>query len=212
MQQLIAVSARAATSPTSEMEWEQVGRMALAAPTASEEVSLARPTLAAVTGQKWPADFWATSLSTRTGRFQVWSASSNAPLERAVASSAALPGVWPPITIGDDRYMDGGVRSMLNADLAAGYASVVVVSCFALTVPEGGNNSAATLSRSLVNEIESLREGGSAVEVIAPDEAFLALTKNGTMMLNNSLVPAAYEAGKHQALDELERVHRIWAT
>ena len=33
-------------------------------------------------------------------------------LERAVASSAAIPGVWPAITIKGERYIDGGIRSI----------------------------------------------------------------------------------------------------
>ena len=65
---------------------------------------------------------------------QVLDASSGATLERAVTSSAAIPGVWPLITIKGERWIDGGVRSMLNADLATGCDVVIVVSCFALEV------------------------------------------------------------------------------
>jgi NTE family protein len=60
-----------------------------------------------------------------------WDAASTAPLVRAIASGSALPGVYPPITIGGQRYMDGGVRIMMNADLAAGHTVVIVVSSFA---------------------------------------------------------------------------------
>ena len=56
-----------------------------------------------------------------------------APLERALAASTAVPGIWPPITINGERYIDGGVRSMLNADLAIGSDIVIAVSCFPLT-------------------------------------------------------------------------------
>ena len=49
---------------------------------------------------------------------QVWDASSGGTLERA-ATSAAIPGVWPPITMKGERWIDGGVRSMLNADRGA---------------------------------------------------------------------------------------------
>ncbi len=45
----------------------------------------------------------------------------------AVGANCAVPGVWPPVTIGDRRFMDGGVRSVANADLAAGYERVVIV-------------------------------------------------------------------------------------
>jgi len=77
-------------------------------------------------------------------------------LERAVASSAAIPGVWPPITIMGQRYIDGGVRSMLNADLATGCDTVVVVSCFALEVV-GKNADMATLNAALIGELGALR-------------------------------------------------------
>ena len=56
-----------------------------------------------------------------------------APLERALAASTAVPGIWPPITINGERFIDGGVRSMLNADLAIGSDIVIAVSCFPLT-------------------------------------------------------------------------------
>lgn len=142
--------------------------MALAAVTCSEDESLSRRTFASLKGKQWAPNFRATSVGTRTGRFQVWSAASGVPLERAVAASSALPSVWPPITIGQDRYMDGGVRSMLNADLAAGYSRVVVVSCFTLGESGARNAPAVTADRSPLGEIESLRAGGSTVEVVPP--------------------------------------------
>jgi NTE family protein len=38
-----------------------------------------------------------------------------------------VPGVWPPTTISGRRWIDGGVCSVTNADLAAGYERVVVL-------------------------------------------------------------------------------------
>jgi NTE family protein len=51
----------------------------------------------------------------------VFDADGDAGLADAVGASCAVPGVWPPVTIGNRRFMDGGVRSVANADLAAGY-------------------------------------------------------------------------------------------
>jgi len=189
---------KAFASLGSQLERKSAGLFALTAPTITEEESLARLTFAPLTGREWPTNFWATSISSGTGRLQIWNAASSIPLELAVASSSALPGVWPPITIGEDRYMDGGVRSSLNADLAIGHARVVIVSCFALKA-------------SAMGEIETLQNSGSAVEVITPDETFLALTDNGTKMLDNSLVPVAYEAGKRQAQYESNRIRGFWS-
>jgi NTE family protein len=210
LQRMMAATARAATSPQPDLELREIGQMALAALTCGEEESLSRITFAPISGRKWAPNFLATSVSTRTGRFQVWTAASGVPLERAVAASSALPNVWPPITIGQDRYMDGGMRSTLNADLAAGYSQVVVVSCFALGAARAADAPAAPPDRSPRGEIESLRAGGSAVEVVTPGTAFLALTGNGTRMLDSSLVPEAYEAGRRQALDDGPRIRANW--
>jgi NTE family protein len=210
MQRMMAATARAATSGQPELEWRDVGQMALAAVTCTEEESLSRVTFAPIKGRQWAPNFWATSVGASTGRFQVWTAASGVPLERAVAASSALPHVWPPITIGHDRYMDGGMRSMLNADLAAGYGRVVVVSCFVLGEPGAANGPGVPPNRALTEEIESLRAGGSTVAVVTPSTAFLALTGNGTRMLDNSLVPEAYQVGKRQAVDDGPRIRAAW--
>ena len=65
----------------------------------------------------------------RRHRASSWSstATSGVGLVDAVAASCAVPGVWPPVTIGDRRYIDGGVRSTINADLAEGHDQVVVL-------------------------------------------------------------------------------------
>ena len=38
-----------------------------------------------------------------------------------------MPGVYPPVTIDGRRYVDGGMRSAANADLAQGYDRLVVL-------------------------------------------------------------------------------------
>jgi NTE family protein len=147
--------------------------MALAARTISEEESLDRATFAPLTGREWPGNFRATAVNAQTGAFQVWDAASAGPLERAVASSSALPGVWPPITIRGRRYIDGAVRSMLNADLAAVHAVVIVVSSFALTLPDSiSDANMETLNEVLKAELATIRDSGSALEVVTPVMSF----------------------------------------
>ena len=68
-----------------------------------------------------------TAVDARTGQFVVFDAAGEAGLVDAVGASCAVPGVWPPVTIGNRRFVDGGVRSVANADLAAGYQRVVIV-------------------------------------------------------------------------------------
>ncbi len=66
----------------------------------------------------------------------------------AVTASTAPPGLVSTVAINGTHYIDGGVRSPGNADLASGYANVVVLS------PLGGRSHAP--------------EAGQ-FEVIAPD-------------------------------------------
>src|SRR5690348_17427060 len=57
----------------------------------------------------------------RSGEFAVFDSAGDASLVDAVGASCAVPGLWPPVTIGERRFMDGGMRTVANADLAHGY-------------------------------------------------------------------------------------------
>jgi NTE family protein len=149
-------------------------------------------------------------VNAHTGKLQVWDATSGATLERAVASSAAIPGVWPPITIKGERYIDGGVRGMLNADLATDCDIVIVVSCFALEV-EGGikNPDMATINAALIAELGALRDTAT-LAVVTPNEAFLPLTHHGAAMMDGSLAPDAFRIGWAQPLQNAEDIRSAW--
>ena len=211
-QQLTAACARALTSPNPEDEWRAVGQMALTARTPSESASLARESMASLVGHPWPANYRATAVDANTGRFQLWGPDSGVPLQRGVASSGALPGVWPPVTIGESRYVDGGVRSMLNADLAAGSARVLVISCFDLSSPPDAPEPTRLMNDALRAEIDRLGQSGLDVEVITPGNAFLKLSGYGAKMLDGSLVPEAYALSREQAQNESTRIRRLWNT
>jgi len=62
-----------------------------------------------------------------SGAARILTGDSEGPLGVAVAASCAVPGIWPPVTIGDRRYVDGGIRSSTNADLAAEHDGVDIV-------------------------------------------------------------------------------------
>ena len=211
LSQLLAAIARAVRSSEPEIERAKIGAFAIEAQTASEEDSIARPAFAQIRGHPWPLRFRATALNAHTGKLQVWDASSGATLERAVASSAAIPGVWPAITIKGERYIDGGIRSMLNADLATGCDTVIVVSCFALEVVGGIKNpDMAAINAALIAELGALRNAASTLAVIAPNEAFLTLTHRGAAMMDGNLEPEAFRIGRAQALQEAKEIRFAW--
>jgi NTE family protein len=211
MAALAAAMARAAQSPEPEPIRAEIGKMALNARTIGEEASVSRSMFAPFVGRAWPKQFRATAVNARTGQFQVWDASSGAPLERAIAASTAVPGIWPPITINGERYIDGGMRSMLNADLAVGSGTVMAVSCFALTARDKATAPFfAAMTAAMLAELDAVRGSGAALAVIEPNAEFLALTRHGAAMMDGNLAPEAYRLGRITAVDEAESVRRVW--
>ena len=118
-----------------------------------------------------------------SGTVAAFDANSGVSLVDAVAASGAVPGVWPPVTIDGRRYMDGGVRSPDNADLAAGAERITVIS------PSGMDTALPTLL-SLREAVAALSAGGASVTVVEPDEASVAAF--GT----NALDPATRTPGR----------------
>ena len=163
----------------------RIGSLALAAATIDE------PTRRRVIEQRLPAHEWpetrfvVTAIDAVTGELATFDAASGVGLVDAVAASCAVPGVWPPVTIGDRRYVDGGVRSVANADLAEGCDVVVVLA------PLGG-----PAARSMEPEVDALRRGGARVVVISADDE--AITAMGVNPLDPAYRRPALEHGRRQ--------------
>jgi NTE family protein len=206
-----AAMMRAAQSREPEPIRAEIGKMALNAQTISEEASVSRSMFAPFVGQAWPNQFRATTVNARTGQYQIWDAFSGVPLQRAIAASTAAPLIWPPITINGERYMDGGMRSMLNADLAIGSDIVIAVSCFPLTARDkAGPTFFTAINAAVLAELDAVRGSGATLAVIEPNSEFLALTKHGAAMMDSNLIPEAYRLGHITAVGEAESVRRIW--
>ena len=134
----------------------------------------------------WPAKVLkVTAVDARTGEFVVFDSAGDAGLVDAVGASCAVPGVWPPVTIGDRRFMDGGVRSVANADLAARYERVVIVA----PVAQGIGH--MTSPR---RQAAGLAAAGARVVLVRPDRA--AVHAIGHNVLDVSRRAAAATASK----------------
>ena len=85
------------------------------------------------------------AVDAHTGELAAFDRDSGVDLVDAVTASTALPGMAPTHNINGTHYINGGVRSSDNADLASGYANVVVLSPFggrSQTPPERGTDPA----------------------------------------------------------------------
>jgi NTE family protein len=99
------------------------GRLAMEAPTGSEDAWVAGFERLLGGATEWPDfDLRVVAMSCTKGERRVWTRADAAvtPVTRAVASSCAVPGLFPTVTIDGDRYTDGGAWSPSNADVLAG--------------------------------------------------------------------------------------------
>lgn len=210
MEALFAALGDAAASAASQEELlVSLGRVSRQSATVDEELYV--QSFAVLGGRPWPAGFQCTAVDVDSGEFRVWDGSSGASLERAVASSCAVPTIFPPVTIAGHRYMDGGMRTALNADLASGCDVAVVVSCFALELPPGFSDPVADMLTAAVQaELSTLRSSGTRVEAVAPGAEFLELSGWGLNLMDFSLARQAFAVGQRQAADEAARVAEAW--
>lgn len=183
-----------------EVARRRIGAMALRARNGSEA---GRRTVieSRIPVREWPArKLHITAVDAQTGEFKVFDAASGVDIVDAVGASCAVPGVWPPVTIDGRRYIDGGMRSGTNADLAAGYERTVVIAPLAR-----GFGPIPGVDR----HVRELTLQGSAVVVIKPDKA--ALEAIGKNVLDPARRPAAARAGHAQAAAAAAAVSAVWS-
>lgn len=114
---------------------QRIGTVALNAPTVPESVRR-KVIEARLPSHDWPAqDLRITAIDTATGDLAVFDSSSGVELVDAVAASCAVPGTWPPVTIGGRRYMDGGVTSSVHTAVASDCPTAVVLVPASETTP-----------------------------------------------------------------------------
>ena len=162
-----------------------------------------RATVAArLPSQHWPErTVLITAVDAHTGEPVVFDRHSGVDLVDAVAASCAS---GLPYRIGDSRYIDGGYRSNAeNADLAAGYARVLVLSPFG-----GRSRTPVDWGMHLATQVDELRARGSRVETIFPDSNSEHMF--GANAMDLSLRPPAARAGYDQGRALAEQLTEFW--
>jgi NTE family protein len=153
---------------------------------------------------RWPErTILITAVDAHTGEPVVFDRHSGVDLVDAVAASTANGFGVPPYRIGDRRYIDGGYRRNENADLAAGYGRVLVLSPFG-----GRSRHPLEWGMQLAAQVDELRAHGSDVETIFPDGN--SLSAFGTNMMDPSARPPAARAGYDQGRDLAAPLAKFW--
>lgn len=179
----------------------RMGAAALAADTVPERerIEVIRSRLPSA---DWPAvRLLITAVDTSTGKLVVFDRDAGVPLPLAVAASCAVPLVWPPVTIDGRRYMDGGIRSVTNADLAAVHDAVLVLAPILW-------NDLGPLIPGLDSELRQLPPDAKVV-VVSPEEA--STDAIGPNPLDPRRRPGSARAGLTQGAGLVERASQLWA-
>ena len=147
--------------------------------------------------EAWPdRDLRITAVEAESGRFTVFDKDGPADLVHAVASSCAVPVVWPPVHVAGKAYVDGGVRSPANADLAADADAVVVLAPLARGLSKAGSAEA------------QLRRLSRRSALVTPDKQ--ALKDFGRNVLDPAKRADAARAGLRQSAEVVEQVRAVW--
>ena len=163
------VTAMLTPNTTTAEKLQKIGVVALSTQTVTEAVRRN------VIAQRLPSHDWPdrvlriSAIDTATGELVAFDRSSGVGLVDAVAASCAVPAVWPPVTIGERRYMDGGVGSSVNMALADDCDVAVVL------VPSG-RSTPSPFGGGAAEEVDAF--GGSAFGVFADDESIAAFGAN----------------------------------
>lgn len=179
---------------------QRIGSVALGTHTVPEDVR--RDVIA----QRLPSHQWPgrtlriTAIDTATGELVIFDRESGVSLVDAVASSCAVPGAWPPVTIGERRYMDGGVNSTVNVGVAADCDELVVL------VPAGAD-APSPFGAGPAAEIAAF--AGTALSVFADEESLAAF---GANPLDPRCRVGSATAGRAQGRREARSVARFLVT
>lgn len=149
----------------------------------------------------WPdgVDVRVVAVDAATGEVRTFSSADDVSIVDAVAASCAVPGVWPPVTIDGRRYIDGGVRSSTNADLAAGHDVILVLAPV--------DNAAGIADPDVVATIDRLGDAATVL-VVTPDAG--SAEAIGTNVLDLATRTPAVNAGRAQGRRLAAQVRSMW--
>ncbi len=182
---------------TNQQKLQKIGAVAAATDTVPESVRRS------VIAHRLPSHAWprralrVTVIDIATGELVIFDNASGVDLVDAVAASCAVPGAWPPVTIGDRRFMDGGVGSTVNM-------SAVQDCGVAVALVPSGVDSPSPWGTAAAEEIDAF--AGATLAVFADSESIAAYGPNP--LDPACRVPSA-EAGRAQGRREARRVARF---
>lgn len=191
------ITAMTVPNSTKEQKLQRIGAIAVATDTVAE------PVRRDVIAHRLPSHAWpdrvlrVTAIDVQTGELVILDRDSGVTLVDAVAASCAVPGAWPPVTIGDRRFMDGGVGSGVNMAAASDCDTVIVLVPSSETTPSPFGDGAIAEIGGFPGDVLSVFADDDAIEAFGPNPLDPACR-----------IPSA-NAGRAQGRREAARVARF---
>jgi NTE family protein len=216
---LAATAARAARRPFAARPWSVLAALV---PDGSVSTALISEGLGGLFGEAWPAaPLLVCAVRQADGRRVVFGRAGGPmpPVPDAVAASCAIPGFFSPVVIAGESYIDGGVHSPTNGDVAldAGGLDLVLVSS---PMSRQGRRPRlapdqpmrAWAGALLDAEAARLRRRGVAVVAFQPDEPVLEqMGLNAMDPARRGAIAAAAHRSAHRKLARSDVAARLAA-
>jgi NTE family protein len=124
--------------------------------------------------ERWPESLWLPAVRLGDGEVVVFGRDrTDVPVIDAVEATAAVPVMFKPKQIGDERFIDGAVASATHGRLLGALNLDLIVISSPMTRP-GRGPIRWRARRQLAAEAAALEAGGATVVVISPDAATMA--------------------------------------
>ena len=181
----------------------QIGRVALQAKTVPEDQWVAQ---FAENVTAWPEPaLLITAVDCESGAFRTIDRAQGVPIERAIAASCSVPGMFPSVEIEGRRYTDGGVRSSTSADVAASIQPGIVL--VLAPMAKGASGVGGLSARQVEQERAQLEAQGAAVRVVVLEDALQPRVANA---MDPDAGVAAAEGGYEHGLRLADQIREWW--
>lgn len=196
--------------------WQtRAGMLAAAIPTGPFDTAPYANTLRRLVGTSWPEQsLWVVAAHLPLGDRVVFGRPGcpDCDVVAAVGASCAVPGLFHPVDIDGERYVDGGIHSPTNADLVLddAFDRVVIVSPMSVSrdaIRQRRLNPMRLMCRAmLATEVRKLRRNGVEVTVFEP--TVTDLKAMGLNALNEMRCERTARAAYESVIRRAE--HRTW--
>lgn len=184
-------------APSAETAARRIGALALSA-TATSPGELRERIAGRLPVHEWSdRDVRIVAVDAESGEPRVFTRQDAAPLIDVVAASCAVPLSTPPVLIDGRRYMDGGMRSTLNLDLAPGRGPVIALAPSTASIGRWAN----------ISKQRASLGADRAVVILTRDAATKRI--QGASVMDPSVVPALVAAAREQGRAEASRVREL---